>query len=475
MRNKRGKILANIDWLSIIIIFVLMIMGWVNIYAAVYDESHSSIFDLSQRYGKQLLWIGIAFPISFFIMIIDSKFYSAFAYFIFAIGILSLIAVLIFGVEINSSKSWFEIGNFRVQPAEFMKFMLCLALAQLISSKDFAFSKKSSLLRLSLVIGLPTILVFLQNDTGTALVFFSLIFVFYREGMNSIIFFSFIALIALFILAMVVKILPLFIAVSIIVSFAYYIVSIRNKESKIILIAILILSAIAIFLTNGVIESEYFDILGVLIVVSCIILMLIFYLRKKDKNLLLLLGVTAVITVYIFSVDYVFDNMLQEHQQNRINQVLGKHSDPLGVGYNLNQSKIAIGSGGFAGKGFLQGTQTKYNFVPEQSTDFIFCTIGEEWGLIGSSLVLFLLLFLVLRILFLAERQRSTFSRIYGYGVASVLFFHIAINIGMTIGLAPIIGIPLPFFSYGGSSLWAFTILIMIFLKLDSDKLQIFR
>ncbi len=475
MRNKRGKILANIDWISIVVMLVLMILGWINIYAAVYDESHKSIFDLSQRYGKQLLWIGIAIPISFIIMLIDSKFYSAFAYPFYTIGILLLIAVLIFGVEINASKSWFEIGSFRVQPAEFMKFMLCLAIAQQISSNQFSMNRINSLFRLGIIMGLPIFLVFLQNDTGTALVFFSLIFVFYREGMNSVLFFTCIALVALFILALAVSLLPLFVAISMLTALAYYIVSVRSKDSRIILMIVVILSAAAIYFSRESVSEEFNETLGVLLIVASLIPMLIYYFKKKDKNLLLLIGIASIVTFYAFSVDYVFDNMLQEHQQNRINQLLGKHHDPLGVGYNLNQSKIAIGSGGFSGKGFLQGTQTKYNFVPEQSTDFIFCTIGEEWGFLGSSIVLFLILFLILRIVFLAERQRSAFSRIYGYGVASVLFFHVAINVGMTIGLAPIIGIPLPFFSYGGSSLWAFTILIMIFLKLDSDRLQIFR
>ena len=475
MRNKRGNIFINLDWVTVGLILLLMILGWINIYAAVFDETHKSIFDLTQRYGKQLLWILVSIPIAIMLMILDSKFYSVFAYTIFGIGLLLLIAVLLFGVEVNASKSWFEIGSIRIQPAEFMKFMLCLALAQLLSTEGFDIRKFSSLLKIAVLFILPIGLIFLQNDTGTTLVFFALVFVLYREGLNPALFFSCFAFIILFVLSLIVEMHILLIALAGLIMILYYFSGKLNREKKIvvpittavILFSILNFNYMFIAVNN---ETLAFFSIGLIMLVKTIM-----YIINKSKILLIYMFVLIGVTTYVFSVDYVFDNFLQTHQQNRINEILGKHHDPLGVGYNLNQSKIAIGSGGVSGKGFLQGTQTKYNFVPEQSTDFIFCTIGEEWGFIGSLVVLALFTFLILRILFLAERQRSSFSRIYGYGVASILFFHISVNIGMTIGLAPIIGIPLPFFSYGGSSLWAFTVLIFIFLKLDSDRLEIFR
>ncbi len=475
-RNRRGNTLINIDWVTVIIYLLLVFMGWVNIYSAVYDDSHSSIFDFSQRYGKQLLWIGAAFILIFVVLITDSKFYSAFAYPLYGIGILLLISVLIFGIEVNSSKSWFEIGSFRMQPVEFTKITICLALAQFLSSESFSFYKTNKLAVLAAILGLPVMLIFIQNDTGSALVFFAFVFVLFREGMNKVLFFTSFAIIALFIMALVTNLEVLLIIVLCTGVLGFVLSNGRNIITQIVAYSFLLFAILSIVVYN---YSTVFDNKPINLILLDIalmgLMMLVLYFVKRNKNLILFFSVIIGITVFVLSVDYIFNNVLQEHQQNRINELLGKNNDPLGVGYNVNQSKIAIGSGGFSGKGFLKGTQTKYNFVPEQSTDFIFCTIGEEWGFAGTTVVLSLFVFLVLRILFLAERQRSAFSRIYGYGVASILFFHVAVNIGMTIGLAPVIGIPLPFFSYGGSSLWAFTVLLFIFVKLDSDRLQIFR
>lgn len=475
-RNRRGNILINIDWVSVFVYLVLVFLGWINIYSAVYDDTHISIFDISQRYGKQLIWIGAAFLIAIFVLIIDSKFYSSFAYLLYAIGILLLISVLFLGVEINASKSWFQIGDFRIQPVEFTKITVCLALARLISNEAFSFSKQNSLIKVFIIFFLPILFIFLQNDTGSALVFFAFIFMLYREGLNKVLFITSFAIVVLFILALVTNI-EILLIISIILGIVGFLLNNNiSYQSQIVFYTSLALSAVSLILhyyTNIFLEKTLTLIIINISLIS--LLMLILFFIKKNKNILLFLSVIIGVIVFILSVNYIFNNALQEHQQNRINELLGKNSDPLGVGYNVNQSKIAIGSGGFSGKGFLKGTQTKYNFVPEQSTDFIFCTIGEEWGFIGTSLVLFLFLFLILRIIHLAERQRSNFSRIYGYGLASILFFHVGVNISMTIGLAPVIGIPLPFFSYGGSSLWAFTILLFIFIKLDSDRLQVFR
>jgi rod shape determining protein RodA len=450
-------------------------MGWVNIYSAVFDDTHSSIFDFSQSYGKQLIWIGAAFILILVVLITDSKFYSAFAYPLYGIGVLLLISVLLFGVEVNSSKSWFEIGTFRMQPVEFTKITICLALAQILSGGNFSFNKTNNIFILGAMLGFPVLLIFIQNDTGSALVFFAFVFVLFREGMNKVLFFTAFAIIALFIMALVTNLEVLLIIVACTGVLGFILTNGRNFQTQIVFYSFLLFVTISLVIYN---YSTVFDnkpINLILLNIALIgLMMLVMHLIKRNRNLVLFFSVIIGIAVFVLSVDYLFNNALQPHQQNRINEMLGKNSDPLGVGYNVNQSKIAIGSGGFSGKGFLNGTQTKYNFVPEQSTDFIFCTIGEEWGFIGTTVVIFLFCFLILRILFLAEKQRSAFSRVYAYGVASILFFHVAVNVGMTIGLAPVIGIPLPFFSYGGSSLWAFTILLFIFVKLDSDRLQIF-
>lgn len=476
MKNRRDNILLNLDWITIAIYFALVFLGWINIYSAVYDESHSSIFDFSQRYGKQLVWIGLSIVLIFAALIVDSKFYSAFSYPFYGIGILLLILVLFLGVEVNASKSWFEIGSFRMQPVEFTKIAICLALAQYLSSVGFSWNKPKFVVGLFALLGLPVILIFVQNDTGSALVFFAFVFVLFREGFNRVLFVTSFVIVALFIFALVTNLEVLIISILVASIIGLMLTNGRNIKSQIIFYSFLLYASVSIVILN------YTDIFAnnpinlILINVGVVsVQMLVMFLIKKNKTLILFASLLIGVSTFVFSVDYLFYNVLQTHQQNRINELLGKNNDPLGVGYNVNQSKIAIGSGGFSGKGFLQGTQTKYNFVPEQSTDFIFCTIGEEWGFIGTTIVLFLYLFLILRLIFLAERQRSSFSRIYGYGVASILFFHVVVNIGMTIGLAPVIGIPLPFFSYGGSSLWAFTLLLFIFIKLDADRLQIFR
>jgi rod shape determining protein RodA len=394
-------------------------IGWFNIHAAVYDPLNPTILDLDTNYGKQLIFIISAIIIGFAILLLDSKFFTTFSPIFYVITIILLILVLLIGRNVGGNQAWIPIGSFRLQPSEFAKFATCLLLARYLSSGTIKVQEIRTQLVAALIILLPTVLILLQPDAGSALTFSSLILLLYREGLSG-----------------------------------YFLVI----EGLSILLFIL-----------TVLYNKYIVLAGIIVVAG-----IIFYYYRKSKKMITVTGFGVLFSIlFIFSVDYAYNQILKPHQRNRIDLILGKVDDPRGIGYNLNQSKIAIGSGGIWGKGYLQGTQTKYNFVPEQSTDFIFCTIGEEWGFIGCLFVIGLYLFLLIRIINIAERQRSSFARIYGYGVASILFFHIFINIGMTIGLIPVIGIPLPFLSYGGSSLWSFTILLFILLKFDSNRMGI--
>ena len=419
MRYKKN-IIDHIDWWLVIMYVALMLIGWISIYAALYQEG-SSIFNFSEKYGRQFIWMFVAVFIAIIILLFNWKFFEGFAYILYFISILSLIGVLIFGIEVNGAKSWFDFGFFRIQPAEFAKCATALAVAKYLSKLNINIEKMSTKLIVSSIVIAPVLFVIFQNDTGSALVYGSFIIVFYRFGFPA---------------------------------------------------NLLIISVIAVLLF---ISSILISKLILSIIIAVIGLLFFLVSKKKLKEIFITLSLVTISIGFVSSVDYVFEKVLEPHQVTRIKILLGQESDPHGAGYNVNQSMIAIGSGGFNGKGFLKGTQTKFNFVPEQSTDFIFCTIGEEWGFLGSLFVLALYLAFIIRIIYITERQRSVFSKIYGYGVASIFFFHIAVNIAMTIGLAPVIGIPLPFISYGGSSLWSFTILLFIFINLDSYRLQILR
>jgi len=417
--KSRESIIGNVDWVIVLLYFLLVFFGWLSIYASSGGDTAGSVFDLSTRYGKQLLWIGLAVVMIVAVLLIDAKFFSSFAFVFYGAMILVLIGVLLFGKTVAGSRSWFQIGSFAIQPSEFTKFATALAVAKYLSMTHVDMKKlKTPVIAMSLA-GFPALLILLQNDTGSALVYASFALVLFREGFSgSVIFFGFV-LAVLFILTLLFG-------------------------------EIYMISTIALLL----------------------ILLLVFF-RKTRKNYKSIIALFLLSSAFVFSVNYAFQNVLEPHQKKRINVLLGIEEDLRGAGYNVNQSKIAIGSGGFTGKGFRQGMLTRYNFVPEQSTDFIFCTVGEEWGFMGTSVVILLFLGLLVRIVVLAERQRSRFSRIYGYGVVSILFFHFAVNIGMTIGLAPVVGIPLPFFSYGGSSLWGFTLLLFLFVKQDADRLKV--
>jgi rod shape determining protein RodA len=468
----RNKLWANIDWVTFFVFLLLALLGWINIYAAVYDDSHKSILDVSQRYGKQLIWIMAALVLGFTILIIESNFYVFFAWFFYGLTILMLVLVLFAGVEINGSRSWFIIGDFQIQPSEFAKFSTALAVAKLMSGYNFRFTSPGALVRVVGVILLPAMLILMQPDTGSAIVFGSFLLVLYREGLSGVVLFFAALTVLLFLLALLVPNYILLIILFVGGLVAHYIL---NQRFRVVSIALgvtaggILLAWLLNLITGAALAPEVV-VLGGMVPALGWILFKVAHLRMKRTMVVILVFISSV--AFTYSVDFVFNNLLEQHHRDRINELLGIQSDPLGAGYNVNQSKIAIGSGGFLGKGFLRGTQTKYNFVPEQSTDFIFCTVGEEWGFLGSAVVIFLFVFLFIRLIILAERQRSAFSRIYGYSVATILFFHFMVNIGMTIGLMPVIGIPLPFFSYGGSSLWAFTVLLFIFLRLDASRLD---
>lgn len=470
--RRRNNIVKWLDWPTVLIYLALVFIGWINIYAAVYVEEHSSIFDLTQRYGKQMIWIGAALVIAITLLAIDARFYQVFANYFYAILLLVLVFVVFFGVEVNSSKSWIQLGGFRIQPAEFAKFATALALAKYMSNYGFKLNSFKAYAKAVLIVFAPVALILLQNDAGSAIVFTSLVFVFYREGMPHWVMVLLVFLIGLFIFELMFDRIVILVGIIIITILLFAIIGKRLKDTLRFSFGFFGLVALLYGASQFLdIEMSPYYIVLVPVAISIPVALIYAYAQKAKYVVFLVLFLIGS-SGFSFSVDYIFNNVLDTHHRDRINDLLGIASDPLGWGYNVNQSKIAIGSGGFAGKGFLQGTQTKFNFVPEQSTDFIFCTVGEEWGFVGTFVVVSLFVALLLRLIVIAERQREAFSRIYGYGVISILFFHISINIAMTIGLFPVIGIPLPFFSYGGSSLWSFTILLFIFLKLDSSRLD---
>jgi rod shape determining protein RodA len=420
MINNQRSFFFNVDWVTVFIFLCLCIIGWFNIRAAVPDELHPSFLDSHTNYGKQFTFIVVSIVVGGIILLLESRFITALAPAFYIITLLLLAIVLVVGRNVGGNQAWINMGGgFRLQPSEFAKFSTCLLLARYLSGPNIRVAEPKAFAIAAAIIGVPMFLIMMQPDMGSTLVFLSLVFVLYREGLSP----YFLIIGALFI--------------------ALFVTSILFPPLAVI----------------GVIVAITFAVVGLF--------------RRNKKVVYTMLTGLAICIVFVFSVKFIYNSALKPHQKVRIDIILGIKSDLRGKGYNLNQSKIAIGSGKMWGKGYLKGTQTKYSFVPEQSTDFIFCTVGEEWGFAGSLTVLGLYLFLVLRLIFIAERQRSPFSRIYAYGVASVIFFHVMINIGMTIGLVPVIGIPLPFISYGGSSLLSFTILLFVLLKLDSNRMGI--
>jgi rod shape determining protein RodA len=450
----------------------MIVMGWFNIYAAVYNDEHQEIFDFTQRYGKQFIWIMATIVLAIFIMIVDSRFYLFFAWFIYAITMLLLILVLVLGKDINGARSWIEFGPVSLQPSEFAKFGTALALASFLNNRRNDLTKLNVIVSAIAIILFPALLTALQPDLGSTIVFFSFFIVLFREGMSPFIFVSGLLMVLLFFLTRLFNNVYLEI---ILIALAFLLAWFSTRKWKLLLTGLVMMLFIGgiLYMLNYFVIKSLGDktILVITLLLSGIAYAYYFYTKKAITIFVIYLFLAGSI-LYINSVDIAYNHLLKPHQRERIEILLGFKTDTHGTGYNVNQSIISVGSGGFKGKGYLQGTQTKFKFVPAQSTDFIFCTVGEEWGFLGSLVVIGLYVFLLIRLIILAERQRSNFSRIYGYGVASILFTHFFINIGMAIGLVPVIGIPLPFFSYGGSSLWGFTLLLFIFLRLDAGRTE---
>lgn len=471
------SIYKKLDWYLIGGFLLLVFFGWINIYAALRGED-ARIFDFSQRYGMHLIWIGVSITLAILIIFaIPPRFYSVFAWWFYILAILTLIAVILVGVEVKGSRSWLALGPVRLQPAEFSKITTSIALAALMGKYGFRFSYPRDMIRAFLTIGIPMLLIIMEKETGSALVYVGFLLVFYREGMSGWLLILGIIAIILFILTLVFS--P-FIAILVAIGLFIIIYSLLNKKTILGIIiaaaAITLLSFLPRLLSIKAIAKinpfspETWT--GILTIATAIFFICrSFFVRIRKTSLLRLSLISLICGVgFILSVQFIFNNILQDHQRARIESLLGMKEDKMGVGYNVHQSMIAIGSGGFAGKGFLNGTQTRFEFVPEQGTDFIFCTIGEEWGFLGAIAVLAIYLMMIIRIINNSEKNPDSFSRIYGYCVASCMIMHIVINICMTIGLMPVIGIPLPFLSYGGSSLIAFTILLFIFIRLDLER-----
>lgn len=472
--RRKVNLFRSIDWPTVILYLLLVSFGWMNIYASAFEPGHEGILQFSQNYGRQLIWIVAALMLAITVFLFDSRFFVYFAYFIYSGAILLLILTLVIGTVSHGAKSWIQIGSFSIQPAEFAKVATALAVAKMLSAYNFDISKLRHILFISGIILLPPALIILQNDTGSALVYASFIFVLYREGLSGFTMLLGVVITILFILALLFPLQYIFIGLLIITALVFAVLQEKHRHLlQFLLIGMLTYGGLYVLKHYQIMHLPLYQELGISAMISGIIA-IIWAAWNKYKRIVYLFLVFFLAMFFSTSVDILFHNVLSPHQRTRINVLLGVEEDPQGAGYNVNQSKIAIGSGRLTGKGFLQGTQTKLDFVPEQSTDFIFCTVGEEWGFAGSTALIITFVFFLARLLVLAERQRSRFSRIFGYAVVAILFIHIAINLGMTIGLAPVIGIPLPFFSYGGSSLWGFTLLVFIFLRLDASRNELF-
>ncbi len=473
----------SVDKLTIFLYVVLVFLGWISIYAASYDYDQASIFDFAERSGKQLVWIGLSFILASAIMLIDSRMFEIYAYMIYIAFMLLLVFTFIVADEVKGSRSWLTItDSIRLQPAEFAKFATALAIAKMFNGYNFKFTKSANFFKVVGLVLLPMLLIVMQQETGSALVYLSFIFMMYREGMTGLVLFGGICAILYFVLgikfsadmwmgAPLGESIVLIIICAVLVGMIYFFAENRHVARNLSIGYIVAAVVTAILIACGIEVPMLYVLLG--IVALSLIYLLVVYFMTFSSRILVAIAVTIVSVVFLFSCNMVFSK-LQPHQRTRIEVLLGMKEDLRAAGYNVNQSKIAIGSGGFWGKGFLNGTQTKLKYVPEQDTDFIFCTIGEEEGFWGACLVLGLFTALILRIMVIAERQPRPFGRVYAYSVLGIFFFHLFINIGMVIGLCPVIGIPLPFFSYGGSSLWGFTILLFILLRIDASRSEHF-
>ena len=482
--TRRFNVIQAIDKVVVIYYIILVIFGLINIYGASVTDSQASFFDMHYFSGKQLLWVGFSLSVALVILFTDSRFITAVPYLLYGLIVVLLIVTVFVADDIKGSRSWLPLGPFKFQPAEFSKFITALALAKLMSHPQFRLNSVKSYSMVCSMILLPMLIIIAQSETGSALVYLSFVFMLYREGLPGLIPTLGVCAVVLFIVVIRFGGVPLFgfegastgLFVGLLLSYLLMLIFLRvyqyDKKHLLVLSIVPVgVFAIALIIYKWVLRFDFVYVMLALVFAATIYLLVLAFRKWRKTYLfigLFLLGVS----VYCFSAEYLFDNVLQSHQQKRIYVLLGMADDPSGISYNTNQARIAIGSGGFWGKGFLQGTQTKLKYVPEQHTDFIFCTVGEEWGFVGSVGVLVLYLLFLYRLLYIAERQDNRFTRVYGYFVVVIFAFHLFINRGMVLGIMPVIGIPLPFFSYGGSSFLSFTIMLFLFLKLDSMRIE---
>lgn len=473
INNGIGKLFEGVDRWTVLLYVLIVLVGFVSITSASYDDGIASTFSFSHFYMKQLVWIGGAFAAAIIVLLIDASVYHKWAYLLYILGLLLLLSTLVVGREVNGAKAWFEFGSFRVQPVEFAKIATALALARVMSTSTFSINRSGDLFKVGLVICLPLLIIILQNDTGSGIVLASLLFVLYREGLNKWLCIPILLIAVLFIFSFLFTPMTLLVMLILVCTLSEAMMN-RMWRSRIIYLAALAFGTLLLYFIMFLITPGTMDLYRSLLVVTLVSLVgiTVYAFRSNLRNIFIMVGLFLMAMLFIPTTDYIFNSVLKEHQQNRILSFLGLVSDPLGTDYNVNQAKIAIGSGGWFGKGFMQGTQIKYGFVPEKHTDFIFCTVGEEWGFLGTMFVLTLFCLLILRLMRMGERQEEPFGRIYCYCVAAFLLFHLLVNVGMTIGLMPVMGIPLPFVSYGGSSLIAFTIMLFIAVRLDASTRQ---
>lgn len=468
--NRHNGIFSGVDFRTIAIYAAIVAIGCLSIFAASYEEGAADPLSFSHYYVKQIMWVGAAAVVALVVLLIDVSFYHKFAYPAYIIGLCMLVAALLFGREVNGAKSWFEFGPIRMQPVEFAKIATALALARVMSDYSFSIDRIGDLMKVGVVICLPLLIIILQNDTGSGIVLGSFLFVLYREGLNKWLCIPILLVAFLFIVSFLLS--PLTLLIVLIVSCTVF-EALMNGEvrSRLVFLAALFLTSTLIYLAMSWIAPGVVSYYASLLAVSLLSLVgvVIYAYRANLRNIFIMVALFLGAMVFLPSTDYIFNSILKQHQRDRILSFLGIISDPLGSDYNVNQSKIAIGSGGFIGKGFEDCTQIKYGFVPERHTDFIFCAWSEWWGFVGSALVLLLLCALIIRLMKMGERQNEPFGRIYCYCVAAILLFHVLVNVGMTIGLMPVMGIPLPFMSYGGSSLIAFTIMLFIAIRMDAS------
>lgn len=480
MTSRNVNLWKSLDWVTICIYLLLIVAGWFSVCGASYDYGEKDFFDFSTRAGKQFVWIVCSFGLGFILLMLEDSLYDMFSYVIYIGMILLLVVTIFIAPDIKGSRSWLQMGPVSLQPAEFAKFATALALAKYMNSYTFSMKRVKNVLVMVAIILLPMVLIILQKETGSALVYLAFFLVLYREGMPGFVLFLGLSAIVYFIVGIrfdevLIPNTPTsvgqFAVLSMVILFSAGMIWILLKKAKPAR-NILLVSVPVVLLAYYISQHVSFNLIYVLwgLIVALVIYLLYLIMSERQWKIIWIMAFAWGSVGFLYCSDYAFDNILQPHQQLRIKVVLGMEEDLAGAGYNVNQSKIAIGSGGLTGKGFLNGTQTKLKYVPEQDTDFIFCTIGEEQGFVGSVAVLSLFLVLILRLVTLAERQRSAFGRVYGYSVLSIFLFHLIINVGMVLGLTPVIGIPLPFFSYGGSSLWGFTILLFIFLRIDAGR-----